>query len=141
MRFNKIVHCVAAEPHAVFLRVAVSDGGQEVAFETLILGRLQRGYRVFLLRSMLGTRIELCYILAKISFRGEPNLWLTPRQVSRSSSMHVGFRKQMGCPRPMRSRTARHLVSERHHIRPAQLRVLHGVEMQEDFARSEEMET
>ena len=52
------VHCVAAEPRATFLRVAVFDDEQEVAYETAVLGRLRRGYRVLQLRGPLGTRIE-----------------------------------------------------------------------------------
>ena len=75
------IHCVAAEPHATIVRVSVTDGGQEVAYETAVLGRLRGGYRVLQMRSVLGTRIELCYLLVKISFGSEPNLWATPRQL------------------------------------------------------------
>ena len=57
------------------------DNEQEVAYETAVLGRLRRGYRVFQLRCELGTRIEQCYLLVKISFGSEPNQWPTPRQV------------------------------------------------------------
>jgi hypothetical protein len=53
--FNDSVHCAAAEPHTVFIRVGVVDGGQEVSYETLPLGRLRRGYRVFQMRGMLGS--------------------------------------------------------------------------------------
>ena len=79
--FGKQVHCVAAEPHATFLRVSVKDGGQEVAYETAVLGRLRGGYRVFQLRGPLGTRIELCYLFVRVTFGTEPNRWGTPRQV------------------------------------------------------------
>jgi len=81
--FNSIVHCVAAEPHAVFLRVGVSDGGLEVAFEIVVLGRLRTGYRVLQLRSPLGTRIELCRIFVHVKTKNdsEINLWQTPRQL------------------------------------------------------------
>ena len=75
------IHCVAAEPHATIVRVSVTDGGQEVAYETAVLGRLRGGYRVLQMRSVLGTRIELCYLFIKISFGSEPNLWATPRQL------------------------------------------------------------
>jgi len=75
------VHCVAAEPHATFLHIGVSNGRKEVAYETAVLGRLRRGHRVFLLRGVLGTRIELCCVLVFISFGTERNLWPTPRQV------------------------------------------------------------
>ena len=75
------MHCVAAEPHATFLSIRVIDNGQEVAYESAVLGRLQRGYRVFLLRSLLGTRIELCCVLVRISFTTHSNMWLTPREV------------------------------------------------------------
>ena len=66
---GKVVYCMAAEPHATFLRVAVVDERQgEVAYETCILGRLRGGYRTLKLRSMLGTRIELAYVFVNISF-------------------------------------------------------------------------
>ena len=80
-KFRETFHCVAAEPHATFLKVSVLDGGQEVAYETAVLGRLRRGYRVLQLRGMLGTRIELCYLFVKISFGEERNEWQTPSQV------------------------------------------------------------
>ena len=76
-RFDQTVHCLAAEPHETFLRISVLDGRQEVAYETATLGRLRRGYRVFRLRSELGTRIELCGLLVKISFGSERNQWST----------------------------------------------------------------
>eukprot|EP00966_Prymnesium_polylepis_P128611 2974764-Prymnesium_polylepis.1 len=43
--FDKTVHCIAAEPCATIVRVAVTDDGKEVAFETAILGQLRNGYR------------------------------------------------------------------------------------------------
>ena len=79
--FEETVHCIAAEPHATFLRVAVADCGQEVAYASAVLGRLRRGFRVFQMRSMLGTRIELAYLCVQISFGSEPHMWATPRQV------------------------------------------------------------
>eukprot|EP00966_Prymnesium_polylepis_P334362 7389739-Prymnesium_polylepis.1 len=80
--FGESVHCVAAEPHAAMLRVGVIDGKQEVAYETAILGRLRVGYRVLNLRSLLGTRIEICYLLLRISVGlSEVNFWPTPRQL------------------------------------------------------------
>jgi hypothetical protein len=79
--FMTRVHCVAAEPHATFLRVSVTDAGQEVAYESAVLGRLRRGYRVLQLRGMLGTRIEVCFLFLRISFGSEMHLWSTPRQV------------------------------------------------------------
>jgi len=76
------VHCMAAEPHATFLRVGVVDGRQgEVAFETCVLGRLRGGYRILRLRSMLGTRIELACLFVRISFGYESNIWMTLRQL------------------------------------------------------------
>ena len=79
---DTIVYCVAAEPYATFLRVDVMDGRHAIANEICLLGRLRRGYRVLQLRSLLGTRIELCYLFLHIEFRGEvTNLWPTPRQV------------------------------------------------------------
>ena len=79
--FNKRAHCVAAEPQHTFLRFDVIDCGREVAFETAVLGRLQRGYRVFQMRGAHGTRIELCFVFVHISFGQEPHLWASPRQV------------------------------------------------------------
>ena len=75
-------HCVAAEPDATFLHVAVNDGRREVAFETAVLGRLRGGYRVFQMRSTLGTRIEICFLFVHISFGIDVrNQWLTARQL------------------------------------------------------------
>ena len=89
--FSQVVNCIAAEPHATILRVSVVDSnGQELAFETAVLGRLRHGYRVLQLRGMLGTRIELCYLFVKISFGSEPNLWATPRHIRIQSSMNGG---------------------------------------------------
>jgi len=79
--FNSTVHCVAAEPKATFLRIQVTDGGREIAFETAVLGRLRRGYRVFQLRDALGTRIEIAYLFVKISHGEVPNLWPSPREM------------------------------------------------------------
>jgi len=86
-QFGETVHCMAAEPQAVFLRVCVVDRGQEVAYETSCLGRLRVGYRVLNLRSMLGTRIELCHLLVCISFRHEPFSWATARQLRIQNAM------------------------------------------------------
>jgi hypothetical protein len=84
--FEQDIHCVAAEPHAVFLRVGIADGGHEVAFETAVLGRLRGGFRIFQLRGLLGTRIELAYLFVRISFGSKVmNLWPTPRQVRAGS--------------------------------------------------------
>ena len=68
-------HCLAAEPAETILRIVVRDAGKEVAYETTLLITLRQGYRVFLLRSRLGTRIELCYLLARITIADAPNLW------------------------------------------------------------------
>jgi len=78
--FNRLVHCVAAEPRATFLRIAVTSGMQEVAYEVGVLARLRCGYRVFQLRSLLGTRIELAYLLVRIETGSEPNHWASWRQ-------------------------------------------------------------
>jgi len=78
--FCETVYCVAAEPRATFLRISVTHEGREIAFETAVLGRLRRGYRIFQLRSPLGTRIELCYLFVRIKFTSEQNMWITPRQ-------------------------------------------------------------
>jgi len=76
------IHCVAAEPHTTFLHVSVSNGGQaEVAYEIVVLGRLRHGYRVLSLRNLLGTRIELAYLLIRVNFGTEQNLWSTSRHL------------------------------------------------------------
>eukprot|EP00966_Prymnesium_polylepis_P044181 1024063-Prymnesium_polylepis.2 len=80
--FAEPLHCVAAEPHSTILSITVSDDGREVAYDTAVLGRLRRGYRVFLMRSLLGTRIECCYVFVRIGFDSMPNLWNQPRQVA-----------------------------------------------------------
>jgi len=73
--FGESLHCVAAEPDATFVRFSVADRGREVAYESAVLGRLRRGYRVLLLRlPKTGTRIELCYLFVRISFRSEANV-------------------------------------------------------------------
>jgi len=96
-------HCVATDPHATFLKVAVTDGGHEVAYETAVQGRLRSGYRVMRLRSSLGTRIELACLLLRISTGSEhENLWMTGRQLrlatrlasSRSVGQIVGLREE-----------------------------------------------
>ena len=86
--YNDTLHCLAAEPDATFLKVSVIDTSSlaksaqdEVAFETAVLGRLRRGYRVLQLRDLLGVRIELCYLFLCVSFGDEPNLWNSARQV------------------------------------------------------------
>ena len=63
----------AAEPKETFLRLAVAVDAQELAFETCVLGRVRSGYRVFRLRSALGTRIELCLLFVKITLGTEAN--------------------------------------------------------------------
>eukprot|EP00966_Prymnesium_polylepis_P020889 480873-Prymnesium_polylepis.1 len=91
--FDEKVHCVAAEPNHTFLRVGVSDRAQEVAFATMVLGRLRAGYRAIPLRGLLGTRIELAFVFVRISFQCEPNLWNTPRQL-RIQSAQAQSRRQ-----------------------------------------------
>jgi hypothetical protein len=81
--YNTNIFCLVAEPHATILRIALTDSGQEVAFETSIIGRLRYGYRVVQLRSLLGTRIEICFLFVRISFSSTPNLWAAPRQQER----------------------------------------------------------
>jgi len=94
---NQRVHCIAAEPHATIFRIGVIDGGREVAYETAVLGRLRCGYRVFQLRSPLGTRIELCYLLVHVYFGIELNLWASPihqeKQLRRRNSVMIEKQK------------------------------------------------
>jgi hypothetical protein len=93
--FGKKIHCVAAEPDATFLRVGVTDGRDEVAFVTAVLQRLRRGYRVLLMRSLLGTRIELCYLFVRTSFGSIHNEWSTPRQLTMTSNQHRDEKVQL----------------------------------------------
>ena len=93
-QFGDTLHCLSAEPDATFLRVSVTSGGEEVAFETAVVGRLRRGYRVFCLRSLLGTRIELCYLFVHISFGTEWNDWIPPTQLRRRTKRHQGDLRQ-----------------------------------------------
>jgi len=79
--FDQMFYCVAAEPHATFLRVSVADGAQEVAYETAVLGRLRSGYRVIQMRGTLGTRIECCFVLIQVKYGSEDNLHQTPREL------------------------------------------------------------
>ena len=88
-RFGVPVHFVAAEPHETFLRVVVNDRGREVAGETAVLGRIRGGHRVLQLRSLLGTRIQLCYLFVHVSFATEANLWPTPRQVRQADARSI----------------------------------------------------
>eukprot|EP00966_Prymnesium_polylepis_P179158 4148040-Prymnesium_polylepis.1 len=48
--FDAVISCIVAEPHASILRIGVTDGKFEVAYELAVLGRLRRGYRIFRLR-------------------------------------------------------------------------------------------
>jgi len=86
--FSESVQCLAAEPRAVALRLAVVVGEQEVAYETCILSRLRLGFRVFRLRSALGTRIELAYLFVKISVRCVPNHWKSPTELRRRLALN-----------------------------------------------------
>ena len=86
---GETLHCVASEPHATFLRVAIKDGGPEVAYESMVLGRLRDGFRVLQLRSMLGTRIELAFLFVEISHHSCANSWPTSRQVRQTAQKRV----------------------------------------------------
>jgi len=84
--FGAMVHCVAAEPNSTFLRIRVTDGGSDVAYESLVLGRLRPGYRVVQMRGLLGTRIECCFLFVRVSFDEVPNVWATARQLRLQSA-------------------------------------------------------
>jgi len=88
--FGDVMHCVAAEPHSTFIRVGVTDtsSSQEIAFETAVLGRLRRGYRIFQCRGPLGTRIELAYLFVRIQVGQVSHFWQSPRQL-RLQSVHL----------------------------------------------------
>eukprot|EP00965_Chrysotila_dentata_P011380 371617-Pleurochrysis_carterae.AAC.4 len=99
--FNGELHCLAAEPMACVLRIAVIDEevGQEVAYDTVMLGAVREGYRVIHLRSMLGTRIESCFLLVKISFQFQYNAWVGPddllKKVNEQAKTIEEYRKQI----------------------------------------------
>ena len=78
--FGQTFHCVAAEPNATILYVSVSDCGREVAYETAVLGKLWRGWHILNLRSLHGTRIELCFMFVRISLGSEDHATHSPRQ-------------------------------------------------------------
>ena len=86
------IHCLAAEPDACFLRISVSDDGQDVAYETMMLSHLRSGVRSLELRSGAhGTRIELCSLLLDVTFN--PDVEYTMAQVSSHGS--CGWRRLM----------------------------------------------
>ena len=60
---------------------AVSDSDQEVAYETCVLSALRPGYRVFHLRSPLGTRLEACVLFVRISCGVEANTWVSGKDI------------------------------------------------------------
>ena len=95
--FGDMMHCVAAEPHATFIRVGITnaDSTQEVAFEVAVLGRLRHGYRIFQCRGPLGTRIELAYLFVRIQLGQVSHFWQSPRQVCVRAHIHS--------PTPLRS--------------------------------------
>jgi len=99
--FDGTAHCLAAEPHATFLRIGITDGRLEVAYESAVLGRLRAGYRVFQLRSSLGTRIELAYLFVRISFGEERSLGMSRqtqiavRQVGELRDENAVLKQQM----------------------------------------------
>jgi len=101
-RYGDTAHFIAAEPHATFLYVGVTDEayGREEAFCSAVLGRLKCGYRVFMLRSQLGTRIELCFLLVHISKGHVSNHWQTQRQLrAELSRLREGERVQAAARR------------------------------------------
>ena len=79
--FGEKIFCVAAEPHATFLRVGVIDVKHEPAYTIAVLGRIKPGYRVLQMRNPLGTHIELCFLLVRVHFDSLRNIWPSVRQV------------------------------------------------------------
>ena len=79
--FGETFHCLAQAPRETVVRVAVHDkgdkGDKNVAYETCMLSTLRPGYRVFHLRSPLGTRLEACFLFVHISTGVEPNSWVS----------------------------------------------------------------
>jgi len=87
----------------------VLDDGRETAYASAVLGRLQRGFRVFQLRSLLGTRIELCYLFVHINLGSCENNWPSARQLrergTRSDEIILKLREELAQARgaPQRS--------------------------------------
>ncbi|KAL1496398.1 hypothetical protein AB1Y20_016353 [Prymnesium parvum] len=92
-REGETVHCIAAEPDATLVRVCVVESGYDLAYETAVLARLRCGYRVLQLRSALGTRLELCYVLVHVSVTQEPNRFPNARQLQQMQ-LSVNARRQ-----------------------------------------------
>ncbi len=98
-RFDLHVRCLAERPENALVRIVVTDGGTEVAYECLPLSALRAGYRALALRdATTGTRIELCTLLIHVTRTTEP---LLPRNVpgdelarlmSVWASAHVAYR-------------------------------------------------
>ena len=59
------------------VRVRVSSGAEEPSPTSQPTGTLRPGYRVFHLRSPLGTRLEACFLFVHISAGVEPNSWIS----------------------------------------------------------------
>ena len=59
------------------MRVRVSSGAEESSPTSQPTGTLRPGYRVFHLRSPLGTRLEACFLFVHISAGVEPNSWVS----------------------------------------------------------------
>mgnify|MGYP006076618523 FL=1 len=78
-RYNTTVHCVAAEPMATILRVVVIDDDKEVAYETVVLGVLRRGWRALPMRAMRGCRIDFCCVLIHVAEGAVPESMLRPQ--------------------------------------------------------------
>ena len=79
------VHCVASEPSYTVLRISVWERGQEVAFETCVLGALRRGYRCLEMRSRLGT-INSLYDLSTLMCRYDIRIYVVDRCIAPRSS-------------------------------------------------------
>jgi len=115
--FGENIHCVAAEPHATFLHMSVVDGVKEVAYDCFVLGRLRRGYRVIQMRSSLGTRIELCYLLVCFSFGCEVQLWSTPRHLRLKDSIDEARQQSDADEHSMLNEKVRDLEQQLHQLR------------------------
>ena len=77
-RYSYRVHCVAAEPMETILRLVVIDDEKEVAYETIVLGALRRGWRAVPMRAMRGCRIDFCCVLIHVTEGTVPASALKP---------------------------------------------------------------
>ena len=94
-RYNARVHCVAAEPMATILRLVVIDDEKEVAYETVVLGALRRGWRALPMRAMRGCRIDFCCALIHVAEEMVPASMLEPQIEEQTAGKKQGVQRTL----------------------------------------------